>query len=96
MITFKPAPTQFVQRVYIKNYLLGTFEMLDDGYWHYCFPSIGTGGLISASILRDIATKLDELNEPWDRIVHQQLSKAEDGLIQFEEPVKPEGTDGPA
>ena len=89
MITFKPAPTQFVQQVFINSHLLGTFEMLDDGYWHYAMPRVGVNGLIASHILRELADKLDELNEPWDRIVHQQLSRKEEGILEFKDEASP-------
>ncbi len=73
MITLKDT-NAFIKRAYIKNsYLVGTFEIGDDGYWYYCFPDVNNGGLVASFILKELADKLDELNEPWDKIVEQGL-----------------------
>lgn len=80
LITLKDT-NAFIKRIYVNgNYLLGTFEIGDDGYWYYCFPSIGTGGLVHAGLLKAVAEKLEELNEPYDRLVAQQLQKSRQPL----------------
>ncbi len=53
---------------------LGSFEMADDGYFYYEFP-VNTCGFVGAWHLREIANLLEELNEPWDKIIEQQMNK---------------------
>jgi len=55
--------------------IIGTFEVLDDGYFYYYFPDILVPGAVDSSLLKEIAEKLEEVNEPWDKIVEQGLSK---------------------
>lgn len=55
--------------------IVGLFETLEDGYFYFYFPDILTAGCLPAHILREIAEKLDEINEPWDKIVEQGLEK---------------------
>lgn len=54
---------------------IGTFEILDDGYFYYYFPDILVPGAVDSSLLKEIAEKLEEVNEPWDKIVEQGLAK---------------------
>lgn len=59
----------------LNGFFLGTFEPLDDGYFYFYLPSLGGSGAIGANILRELSLKLEEINEPWDRIVAQGLEK---------------------
>lgn len=52
---------------------MGKIEPLEDGYYYY-WPVLRPG-CWSSSMMREIADKLDELNEPWDKQVmeyHEQ------------------------
>ena len=51
---------------------IGTFEMLEDGYYHY-WPT-QRGGCWASYAMRAIADKLDELNKPWnDQIMNDPV-----------------------
>jgi hypothetical protein len=55
---------------------VGSFERDVDGYFYYWMPQLlPTQGFIPACHLKLLADMLDELNEPWDKIVEQTLSR---------------------
>ena len=56
---------------------LGELSRLEDGYYQW-WPSAEcqTGSCWSAYILREIADKLDELNDEWDKEVKSGLAQA--------------------
>ena len=56
---------------------LGDLMKLEDGYYQW-WPSAvcSQGGCWSAYILREIADKLDELNDAWDQEVKSGLAQA--------------------
>jgi len=53
-------------------WLVGIYQEVD-GYYYYAPPGPGS---YSAHTLRDIANRLDELNEPWDDLIERKLSQA--------------------
>jgi hypothetical protein len=55
---------------------IGTFEHDCDGYFYYCFPNVLIPGIIPHHVLRELADKLQEINEPWDAIIRQKLAKS--------------------
>jgi hypothetical protein len=56
----------------------GTVETSDDGYFYLWM--LPTRGFIPAYVLREAADLIDELNEPWDKIVEQGLQKSRQPL----------------
>lgn len=52
---------------------LGDLMKLEDGYYQF-FSYVPSGGCWSAHLLREIADKLDELNDQWDQEVKRGLS----------------------
>jgi len=53
----------------------GEFLRGDDGYydWWPEFPS--NGGCLASHFLREIADKLDKLNEPWDKQIQADFKE---------------------
>lgn len=54
---------------------LGDLLKLEDGYYQW-FPNDDQTGCWSSYILREIADKLDELNDEWDQEVKRGLSES--------------------
>lgn len=52
---------------------LGDLLMGDDGYYEF-WPELNRAGYWPSWVLRDIANKVDALNEPWDKIVQTDNS----------------------
>lgn len=50
---------------------VGEVMPLDDGYYHW-WP-LERGGCLSQGFLTSMASKLAELNAPWDKVVKQEL-----------------------
>ncbi len=46
---------------------IGDFLIGDDGY--YAYWPIQKSGYITSCFMREVADKLDELNEEWDKII---------------------------
>lgn len=61
---------------------LGTFEQDVDGYFYWFMPDLPTTGFISHEQIRLLAEKLEEINEPWDKIVEQELGKLDETINQ--------------
>lgn len=55
------------------NSNLGDLIKLEDGYYQWFPTEDATKGFWSAYILREIADKLDELNDAWDQEVKSVL-----------------------
>ena len=47
---------------------IGDILIVEDGYYEF-WPELNRGGYWPSWVLRDIADKVDMLNEPWDKIV---------------------------
>lgn len=75
-LTLRPInSSQYV--VFLRNGKgFGTIETADDGYFYYYFPTERCSGFVDTSLLKELIDKIDELNEPYDRLVDQQLQKA--------------------
>lgn len=58
------------------NANLGDLIKLEDGYYQWFPTEDATKGCWSAYILREIADKLDELNDAWDQEVKSGLAQA--------------------
>lgn len=74
-LTFQPVNLN--ERILVivgqNNHCLGDLCKLEDGYYQF-FPSDTLGGCWSAYILREIADKLDELNDQLDQEVKRGLA----------------------
>jgi hypothetical protein len=84
--TFRLVPNgPYAYRVYYHNngIFVGWFERDVDGYFYYAMPNKPTQGLIPSHHLKELSDMLEELNEPWDKIVEQSLDKANKSGIQF-------------
>jgi hypothetical protein len=55
--------------------LLGKIEQDVDGYFHFLSTVQPKDGFIPAFILRELADRIDEINEPWDKIIEQHLAR---------------------
>jgi hypothetical protein len=60
--------------IFSESVLLGTLEQEVDGFYYY-FPTLRVG-CYSAWILKDIAHKLEALNEAWNQRISVELSRA--------------------
>lgn len=49
--------------------LIGKFIMGNDGYYAYWSPVTWTGACYPQWLLKELADKLEELNEAWDAVV---------------------------
>ena len=59
----------FYQLIFTNGVVLGDALKDADGYFY--FWPINRRGLWAAYVLRGIADTLDEMNEPWNKIVEQ-------------------------
>lgn len=74
LIKYTKRPTHGYDVQYVNGAWLGTFEVLDDGYYHFYPASMGSGAW-SAQALIDLGNALNELNAPWDAQVNADLGK---------------------
>lgn len=72
---------------------LGDLTKLEDRYyqWWPLMNEHGGGGCWSAYILREIADKLDELNDAWDREVKSGLAQALSDHLHGDDITHPDG-----
>lgn len=53
--------------------MLGTLEMCCDGF--YYFEPVKKGGFWESALLKDLAFKLEALNESWKKRIDEELAK---------------------
>lgn len=60
----------------VEQIFIGSFEESQDGLFYYYFPNILRPGHLSVRILRELADKLEELNEPLIMLIKQREKEA--------------------
>jgi hypothetical protein len=73
LMELRPAKDGDYHLVLYNNMLAGDVLKTEDGYYKF-FPVSGNG-YWDGSIMRAIADLLDEMNEPWDKIVQKDIGE---------------------
>jgi hypothetical protein len=67
----KSKSSDYGYQVYYQNgVFLGDIFIKEDGFYDFWPEHPSRGGCWPAYVLRAIADKLDELNKPWEDIIH--------------------------